>query len=103
MIHIFFFWKLKPDLINVYGYASETHNVVTEDGYILKVHRISNPGKQPALLMHGVLDCSASWIMLGPKQAFGMKEFNLFRTWFSTLFENWKVFNCLIWATMSGW
>lgn len=47
------------------------HNVKTEDGYILEVHRIAAPGKQPVLLMHGMLDSSATWVILGPERALG--------------------------------
>lgn len=50
------------------------HKIETEDGYILEVHRISNPGKQPVLLMHGMLDSSATWIMIGPKRALGILD-----------------------------
>lgn len=55
-----------------YGYVSETHKVVTEDGYINIVHRINNAtyanwhGYRPVLLMtHGILDSSDTWILNG--------------------------------------
>lgn len=44
---------------------------MTEDGYILETHRIANPGKQPVILMHGILDSSASWVLTGPECALG--------------------------------
>lgn len=62
---------MQPKLIEAYGYPSEVHNIKTEDGYILEVHRIAAPGKQPVLLVHGMLDSSATWIMLGPGRALG--------------------------------
>ncbi|CAG9819620.1 unnamed protein product [Phaedon cochleariae] len=57
-------------IIARHGYKSETHVVVTEDGYILKVHRIpgSKEGKQirqPIYLQHGLLGSSADWIING--------------------------------------
>lgn len=49
------------DLISGAGYVGEAHKVVTEDGYLLKVHRVlANPAetrtlRKPAFLMHGIL------------------------------------------------
>ncbi|XP_044588330.1 lipase 1-like [Cotesia glomerata] len=48
------------------GYQAETHTVITEDGYILSVHRI--PGREnstPVLLSHGLLMNSAIWLIPG--------------------------------------
>ncbi|XP_033217128.1 lipase 3-like [Belonocnema kinseyi] len=58
-----------------HGYAVEVHNVITEDGYILEIHRI--PGiiheklnvtkkEKVALLMHGLIGSSATWLVTGP-------------------------------------
>lgn len=58
-------------MIEAYGYPSEVHKILTEDGYILEVHRIANPGKRPVLLFHGMLDSSATWVMIGPNRALG--------------------------------
>lgn len=49
------------------------HDVVTEDGYILEMHRIphglNNPNPDPqrpvVLLMHGLLCSSADWVVTG--------------------------------------
>ncbi|CAH2097296.1 unnamed protein product [Euphydryas editha] len=55
-----------------YGYASEEHTVVTEDGYILTIFRISERkcvGKlrrPPVILMHGLLQSSDAWLDAGP-------------------------------------
>lgn len=68
IIHIAF---EQPDLIKTCGYPSEVHNITTEDGYILEAHRIANPGKQPVILMHGVLDSSMAWVTTGPNQSLG--------------------------------
>ncbi|XP_075153183.1 lipase 3-like [Haematobia irritans] len=57
-----------PELVKKYGYPSETHHVVTDDGYILELHRIANHGAMPVLLTHGLLDSSATWVMMGPNK-----------------------------------
>lgn len=67
-----------PDLIRKYGYPAEVHEVITEDGYILGVHRIPrgrNETKDPnvvkpvILLQHGLLASSADYIVAGPGKA----------------------------------
>lgn len=61
---------LQPQIIARHGYASETHTVATEDGYLLELHRI--PCSQipktcgpPVFLQHGLLGSSADWIING--------------------------------------
>ncbi|XP_036150437.1 lipase 3-like [Monomorium pharaonis] len=57
------------DLFSQYGYNGELHKVMTTDGYILELHRItgrgnsgkSQVGKPVALVMHGLLCSSACW------------------------------------------
>ena len=58
-------------MVRKYGYPSETHTVVTKDGYILEIHRIPKIGAKPILLMHGILDTSATWVLMGPKSGLG--------------------------------
>ena len=49
-----------PDMIRFRGFKAETHQIITKDCYILKLHRIINPklmnqlNKKPILLQHGV-------------------------------------------------
>jgi len=50
-----------PELIESSGYQVETHSVVTEDGYLLEMHRIPSTGK-PVFLMHGMLCSSYCWV-----------------------------------------
>lgn len=60
------------EIIRREGYPSEAHVVLTEDGYLLTLHRI--PGKMnspPVLLQHGLLGSSADWVLSGPKKALG--------------------------------
>ena len=74
---------LQPALIRKNGYPVETHKVITEDGYILKLHRIPYGKKssvkegerRPAVLVqHGILSSSADWVLAIPEKALGMLE-----------------------------
>lgn len=60
-------------LIKSAGYKGESHLVETEDGYILKVHRVvakkPNLLKKPVFLMHGLLAASADYVLTGPDLA----------------------------------
>lgn len=64
-----------PELIRYYGYPCEIHNVTTEDGYILSLHRIPHGRKSrqsknyPVFLQHGILDSSATFAMNLPHQS----------------------------------
>ena len=52
----------------------EVHHVITEDGYILSLHRIL-PSRKPinssVLVMHGIFASSADWIITGPSHGLG--------------------------------
>lgn len=68
-------------MVTKYKYYSEVHDVTTNDGYILEMHRISGSptsppraGKQPVFLMHGLLDSSATWILMKPKSGLGKQN-----------------------------
>ncbi|XP_033218449.1 lipase member K-like [Belonocnema kinseyi] len=72
-------------LIMNYGYAFEIHNVITDDGYILEIHRI--PGiingklngtkkEKVALLMHGLIGSSATWVLTGPNRSIAFNLVN---------------------------
>lgn len=72
---------LQPLLSYKRGYGTETHRVVTSDGYILEVHRIlssprsrssRNAKQKPVVfLQHGFVDSSATWVMSGVEHGFG--------------------------------
>lgn len=56
------------------------HQVVTDDGYILHMHRIphgknsskSNEARPPIYLMHSFMESSNGWIVLGSEHSLGM-------------------------------
>ncbi|KAL7287740.1 hypothetical protein TKK_0018123 [Trichogramma kaykai] len=53
-----------PEMIRREGYSSEAHVIMTEDGYLLTMHRI--PGRGPAVfLQHGLLASSSDWVIPG--------------------------------------
>lgn len=61
-------------LAEKYGYPLEVHTVVTEDEYILKMHRIPFGRKEKSnglsvFLMHGIWESSDSWLLQGPNKA----------------------------------
>lgn len=58
-------------LIKSKGYPAEAHEVTTQDGYILTVHRIPNPNKPVVFLQHGLLDGSHTFVMNFPNQSLG--------------------------------
>ncbi|XP_032520699.2 lipase 1-like [Danaus plexippus] len=62
------------DLVRKYNYPFEEYNVITEDGYVLGLHRIphgrdrnNSPGNKTVIfLMHGLLSSSAENVIMGP-------------------------------------
>ncbi|KAG8230457.1 hypothetical protein J437_LFUL009946, partial [Ladona fulva] len=65
----------QPELIAHYGYPVEIHEVVTEDGYYLTMHRIPHginqeptTGKPVAFLQHGLFCSSSDWVIMGPSK-----------------------------------
>ncbi|XP_073819696.1 lipase 3-like [Musca autumnalis] len=67
------------DRIASHGYPAETHEVVTEDGYILTVFRIpyshklqnQNAQRPIVLIQHGLFSCSDAWMCIGPETDLG--------------------------------
>ena len=58
------------ELIASRGFEAEEHKVITEDGYMITLHRIINPfiprnvsNRKPVLCVHGLMDTSASFVM----------------------------------------
>ncbi|XP_011066183.1 PREDICTED: lipase 3-like [Acromyrmex echinatior] len=59
-------------LVEKNGYSAEEHYVITEDGYILILHRIlKNPlfkgqgSRKVIFLQHGILSTSDTWVLIG--------------------------------------
>lgn len=68
------------ELISTKGYPAEEHHVPTDDGYILTMHRIrgsryekvrGDTVKPVVFLQHGLLDCSATWVVNSPDESLG--------------------------------
>lgn len=54
------------------GYPAETYIIMTEDGYLLTLHRIpGDNASPPVLLQHGLFLTSAVWVTLGKVKALG--------------------------------
>ncbi|CAH0401282.1 unnamed protein product [Chilo suppressalis] len=53
------------------GYKCEEHDVITKDGYILKMFHIPGNVSRPVLLMHGFLDSADSYILRGNRSLAG--------------------------------
>ncbi|KAJ8919581.1 hypothetical protein NQ315_002203 [Exocentrus adspersus] len=63
------------DLVEGYGYPFQSHEVLSQSGYVLSLHRIpygikrkqSNGTKRPvALFQHGLVSASDMWLFQGP-------------------------------------
>lgn len=52
------------------GVNVSRHEVHTEDGYWLAVHRVGNPRGTPVLLVHGLLASSDQWLILGRSESY---------------------------------
>lgn len=64
------------EMIQTAGYQSEVHKVETEDGYILKVHRVlvkkqSLIPRKPIFMMHGILSTAMDYVFKGPEKGLG--------------------------------
>lgn len=44
---------------------------MAKDGFVLTAHRIPKPGGQPVLMVHGLFDSSAAYVILGPGRSLG--------------------------------
>lgn len=89
---------LQEHLIQSFGYSCETHDVTTEDGYIIRVHRIPRGRKRrslevrtPVIIIHGFLSVSDVWLFRGPKRDL-RKYRNLLQTHFSLMNHIFSVY-----------
>ena len=59
------------------GYKCEIFEVTTDDGYVLKIHRVMSKKdgkrsqKYPVFLMHGLYGSSINYLLSGPEHALG--------------------------------
>ena len=67
-------------MVERHGYSAEEHYLTTDDGYNLRIHRISgspsNPkskGKPVVYLQHGIIASSDSFVLMGPGRDLGKK------------------------------
>lgn len=84
------------------GYESQVHKVVTSDGYILEMHRITGSplrppriGKKVVFLQHGFLDSSATWVMSGKDHGLGKYFVFVFLFVFGTGIKSRYFFNSI--------
>ncbi|XP_067204975.1 lipase 3-like isoform X2 [Linepithema humile] len=62
------------ELIRKAGYPAEAHVVLTEDGYLLTIHRIPGGENSPVVfLQHCLLCSSAIWVIIGKGKALPYK------------------------------
>ncbi|OXU17327.1 hypothetical protein TSAR_001742 [Trichomalopsis sarcophagae] len=54
-----------PELIRKEGYPAEAHVVLTDDGYLLTMHRIPSAAGPAVFLQHGLLASSSDWVIAG--------------------------------------
>lgn len=68
--------NFKEDMILESGYLVETHEVITDDGYFLKVHRIPPATKNKTkviFLMHGLACTAIDYLRNGKNDALGIE------------------------------
>ncbi|XP_016839047.1 lipase 3 isoform X2 [Nasonia vitripennis] len=58
-----------PELIRKEGYPAEAHVVLTDDGYLLTMHRIPSAAGPAVFLQHGLLASSSDWVIAGRGKA----------------------------------
>ncbi|XP_060531800.1 uncharacterized protein LOC132705306 isoform X2 [Cylas formicarius] len=64
-------------MLKANNYSLQIYHVVTEDGYILTLHRVQHQigidaSKPPVFLMHGMCASSFEWILLGRRKALAL-------------------------------
>ena len=79
-------------MIIAQGYPAEIHKVITEDGYILELHRIphgisqvKSDDRPPVFLNHCLLCTSSAFVMNSPDKALGIWSLSIYP-------QNWNLF-----------
>lgn len=66
------------DLVNQAGFEHQQYDCVTEDGYIISLHRVCNKMSfHVVYFQHGVLDNAQTWIVHGRDHSVGYMAHNL--------------------------
>ena len=67
-----------PEIIRHWGYPAETYATITEDGYVLTLHRIpygvtnlARTNRPVVFLQHGLLCSSSNWVTNPPSRSLG--------------------------------
>jgi hypothetical protein len=73
-------------LVMPHGYVLQEAFVTTDDGFILRLHRVLAPEsvldarspnatmpRRPVFLQHALMDSSAGWLLLGPRRALALQ------------------------------
>eukprot|EP00873_Tetraselmis_striata_P018859 jgi/Tetstr1/439123/TSEL_002988.t1 len=78
------------DVLHAAGYPSETHTVVTDDGYVLQLERIPRPGaKDVVFFMHGILDTALGWVANGVTRSIAFAAYDKgFDVWLGSCRSN---------------
>lgn len=77
------------EIATKYGYKTEEHEVKTEDGYILILHRIPPRDncvkKTPIFMLHGILQTSGSWLGVGEISPGFIVSDDCYDVWFGNI------------------
>lgn len=65
-----------PEYLLKYEIPVEEHWATTDDGYILKLFRLPNPGAPVLMLQHGILASAWCWLDNSPELAPGIRLYN---------------------------
>ena len=79
---------VQVEIISSRGYPVETHSVITQDGYVLELHRIpygknraadsTNLRGKPVLIQHGFIGSSADFLIGPSDRALGNDQFHYY-------------------------
>ncbi|XP_034236265.1 lipase 3-like [Thrips palmi] len=76
--------RTPSDILKSNGYPSEVHHVTTEDGYILQLDRIPQPGKPVVYLANQLVSSAAAYLILGKGKSIGFLLYDAgFDVWLS--------------------
>lgn len=86
IVKVYLLSKLQPEIIAYRGYPIEIHHVVTDDGYILELHRIpfgkretrfenSTIHRKPVFLQHGMMATDHFWLLSASNNSLGKSPF----------------------------